>query len=140
MADGNGAAVDVKTVVGNAEPVAAINDLHCKGFVQFPEADVVDLEIKAIQELGNRENRADAHLVRLCACHGHAAIAAKRLKAASGCEACFHQHAGRGAIGKLARISGGDEAVLPNRFERGEALKSRVWTVAFVAFENHFLH
>src|ERR1035437_8586972 len=40
MADGNGAAVDIEAVIGNSEPVAAIDHLHRKGFVQLPEPDI----------------------------------------------------------------------------------------------------
>jgi len=82
MADGDGAAVDIEAIVGNTEPVAAIDHLHGEGFVQLPEPDVVHFEIKAFQELGDSEYRPNSHLVRLCADNGHATIAAEWLKAA----------------------------------------------------------
>ena len=44
MADGNGAAVDVEPVHGNAQLVGAIQHLHSKGFVEFPQINVVDAQ------------------------------------------------------------------------------------------------
>ena len=43
MADRDRAAVDVQPVVGNAEPVAAVDHLHGERFVQLPQIDVLDL-------------------------------------------------------------------------------------------------
>ena len=40
MADGDRAAVDVEPIVGDAEPVAAVDHLHRERFVQLPEIDV----------------------------------------------------------------------------------------------------
>src|ERR1700733_5971795 len=80
MADRDRAAVDIELVVVDAEPVAAVENLDCEGFVEFPEADVVHLEAMRLEELRHREHRADAHLVRIAAGHGHAAIDPERLK------------------------------------------------------------
>src|SRR5262245_48992329 len=49
MADGDGAAVHVEPLVGNAEPVAAVEHLHGEGFVELPEADVLHRESGALQ-------------------------------------------------------------------------------------------
>jgi hypothetical protein len=65
VADRDRAAVDVEPVVGDAELVLAVEHLHREGLVQLPQADVVDLEAEPLEQLGNREDRADAHFVRL---------------------------------------------------------------------------
>src|SRR5579863_7627557 len=90
MSDGDGAAIDIEAIIGNAELVAAIDHLHSEGFVQLPEPDIVHVEIEAFQEFGNGENRANSHLVRLCANHGHAAKAAEWLKASGHGQVRFH--------------------------------------------------
>src|SRR5262245_29141709 len=53
MADRDRAAVDVELLVGNAELVAAVEHLHREGLVQLPEIDVVHIEPKALEQLGN---------------------------------------------------------------------------------------
>src|SRR3954466_650699 len=62
MAERDGAAVHVEAVVGNPEPVAAIEHLHRESFVQLPEIDVCHFLADALQQLRNREYRTDAHL------------------------------------------------------------------------------
>src|ERR1700742_2783303 len=49
MADRNRAAVDVELVGIDAELVAAIDHLDRKGFIEFPEIDVVDLQAVALE-------------------------------------------------------------------------------------------
>ena len=78
MADGDRAAVDVEAVVGDAEPIAAVDHLHGERFVQLPEVDVLDLRAGLLEQLRHREHRADAHLVRLAAGDGEAAEDAER--------------------------------------------------------------
>jgi hypothetical protein len=51
MPNGDGATVDVENILGNAQSVLAINYLHREGFVQFPESDIVHLEIETLQQL-----------------------------------------------------------------------------------------
>src|SRR5690349_19316818 len=50
MADRDCAAVDVDLVGVDAELVAAIDHLHGEGFVELPQADVVDGEAVALEE------------------------------------------------------------------------------------------
>ncbi len=51
-----------------------------------------------------------------------------------------HEDAGRGAVGKLARIAGGDEcAVAAHRFQLGEALARGIGAVALVLRQRHGL-
>jgi hypothetical protein len=97
----------------DAELVAAVDDLHGEGLVEFPQADVVDLQAVArSSSLGIGEDRADAHLVRLAAGDGEAAEDAERLEAALLGELRVHHHAGRGAVRELAGVAGGDHAAL----------------------------
>ena len=109
VADRDRAAVDVERVVRDAELVAAVEHLHRERLVQLPEVDVVDLQAVALQQPRHREDRADAHLVGLAAGDGEAAEDAERLEAALLGELAVHDDAGRGAVGELARIAGGDE-------------------------------
>src|SRR5215471_874033 len=43
MANGNGTAVDVETLHGNPQLIAAVDSLHGECLVEFPEPDVVHL-------------------------------------------------------------------------------------------------
>src|SRR6218665_1139856 len=61
VAHGDGAAVDVQLLRGNAQPVAAVDHLHGKGFVQFPQVDVADRKAELVEHLGHGEHRANAH-------------------------------------------------------------------------------
>src|SRR5262245_7736287 len=54
-------------------------------------------------------------------------------------ELCVHDHAGRGAVGKLARVAGGDEAALAHRLERREPFEGDDGPVALIALERHQL-
>ena len=56
----------------------AVEHLHRERLVQFPQADVVDLEAEALRAAWDREHRADAHLVGLGAGDRHADVAAER--------------------------------------------------------------
>src|SRR5471032_375780 len=79
MSDGDGAAIDVELVVGNLQPVAAIDDLHREGFVELPQADVRHLQTSALEQARNGEDGTNAHLVGLAARHREAAEGAQRL-------------------------------------------------------------
>ena len=78
VADRDRAAVDVELVVRDAELVAAVDHLHGEGLVQLPQVDVVDLQAVALEQPRHREDRADAHLVRLAAGDAEAAEDAER--------------------------------------------------------------
>src|SRR5947209_3717352 len=73
MTNRNGAAVDIVTLGIDAEAVAAIESLNGEGLVELPEPDILDPEPVLPQQLWNRENRADPHLVRRAAGDRHAA-------------------------------------------------------------------
>ena len=111
VADRDRAAVDVELLHRDAELVAAVEHLHGERLVQLPQADVVDLQAVALQAARNGEDRADAHLVGLAAGDREAAEDAQRLQAALAASASHHEHAGRGAVGELAGIAGGDALV-----------------------------
>src|SRR4051812_42394488 len=127
MADRDRAAVDVDLVRIDAELVAAIDHLHRKGFVQFPEVDVVDAEAMTLQQPRHREYRADAHLVRLAARGDKTAEDAERFQAAPGGFLVAHDHRGAGAVGELTGIAGGDGKTLaPYGLEASEAFRRGV--------------
>src|SRR5579871_3627681 len=108
MADRDGAAVDVEPVVVDAEPVAAVEDLHGESFLQLPEADVVDLEPVRLEELGHGEDGADPHFVRIAAGDSDAAVDAERREIALARKLALHEDAGAGAVGKLRGVARGD--------------------------------
>src|SRR5690606_9895197 len=72
MAYGDGAAVDVELLIVDLQPVAAVEALRGEGFVEFPQIDVVHLQPLGLEQLGHREDRADAHFLRLAAGDGEA--------------------------------------------------------------------
>ena len=73
MADRDRAAIDVVRVGIDAEVIAAIEALAGERLIEFPQADIRDRQPGAVEQLGDREDRANAHFVR---------AAARRLKAA----------------------------------------------------------
>ena len=73
MADRDRATVDVKPLLRDAEPVAAVKHLTGERFVELPQVDVADLEPVACQKLRYREDRPNAHLVGFAAGDGEAA-------------------------------------------------------------------
>src|SRR5687767_12892253 len=117
MAERDGAAVHVQAVVRNADAVAAVDHLHREGLVQLPQIDVFHLLSGLFQELRYREHRADAHLFRIAAGGGEAAENAQRFQVAARGFPLGHDHAGGSAVGKLARVAGGDAAALDRRLD-----------------------
>ena len=118
----------------------AVEHLHRERLVQFPQADVVDLEVEALEQLVDRVDRADAHLVGLGAGDRHADVAAHRRDAAAFGLLGFHQDRCRAAVGKLAGIAGRDRRVgSEHRVEAGQAFQRRVGAVSFVLGDRHFL-
>jgi hypothetical protein len=49
VTDRDRAAIDIEPVVGDAEPIAAVDHLHREGFVELPKTDILDLETGARQ-------------------------------------------------------------------------------------------
>ncbi len=132
MPDGDRAAVDIEPIVGNAQLVAAVDDLHRERLVQLPQADVVDLHAGAREQLRHGEDRSDAHFVGLAAGDGEAAEYAQRLEAATGGELVAHDHAGGRAVGELAGVAGGDDAARQRGLDPRHRFVGRVGADALV--------
>ncbi len=127
MADRDTAAVDVEFVRIDAQLVAAIERLARERLVDFPEADVVDLEARAVEQFGNGKDRTNAHFLGLAARDLEAAIDAEDRDTFLLGHRAVHHHLRRGAVRKLACIARGDmatflddEPVFEHGFERGE--------------------
>ena len=137
MADGDGAAVDVEPVVGDAEPVAAVDDLHRERLVQLPESDVIDLEARPLQEARDGEDGADAHFVRLAARHCEPTEDPQRPQAAARSQLRVHHHAGGSAVGELAGIAGRHDAARDGRLDLRDRLDGGVGTDPLVDGQRH---
>src|SRR5262249_47487224 len=81
VTDSDRTAVDVEAILRNAQLIAAVQNLTGKGFVEFPQADVLHRQVEALQELGHREHRADTHLVGPATGDCRTAIDAERIEA-----------------------------------------------------------
>src|SRR6267378_3172478 len=55
MSDGNRAAVDVQSIVGDAQAVATVDHLDGERFVQLPQIDVLDLRAGLLEQLRHGE-------------------------------------------------------------------------------------
>ena len=75
------------------------------------------------EQLGDGEDRADAHLVGLATGDGETPEGAERLEPAPFGKLCVHHHAGRRAVGELAGIAGGDPFAFAHRLECGEPFR-----------------
>src|SRR5262249_61444686 len=80
MANGNRAAADVEPVLGNPEPIAAVEHLAGKRLVELPQIDVVHFQACALQKLRHGEDRTDSHLVELATSDRKAAKRAEPLE------------------------------------------------------------
>src|SRR5947207_334815 len=98
MADRDGAAVDVESLVWNTDLVATVDHLHGECFIQFPQVDVVDLLAGVGKQLRNGEHGADTHFVRLAAGDGETAKDAHRRQATCGGLFVAHDRACRRAV------------------------------------------
>ena len=81
VADGDRAAVDVQPIGRDAELVAAVDTCTAKASLSSHRSMSLDLQAQALQQLRDREHRADAHLVGLAAGDREAEEAAQRLQA-----------------------------------------------------------
>ena len=92
------------------------------------------------EQARHREDRADAHLVRLAAGGDEAAEDAERLEAALGRFLVAHDHAGAGAVGELAGVAGGDgKTFAAHGLEAGKAFSGGLGARTFVLRQGHFL-
>ena len=139
MPDGNGATVDVEKFVRDAQLVAAIQHLHRERLVELPQADVADLQAGALQQARNGKDRADAHLVRLAACHGEAAEQAQGRNAAFFRQFGVHQNADGRSVAELAGVAGGDRPTRRHRPDLADPFQRGVGADAFIGGNGHFL-
>jgi hypothetical protein len=79
VTDGDRTAVDVESIVGKPELVAAIKNLYREGFVEFPQSDIGELHARTLQQLRDRIHGTDTHLVGFASRHGESAEDAERL-------------------------------------------------------------
>ena len=132
MADGDGTAVDVEAIVGNAKLVAAVDHLHGKSLVQFPQADVLDFLAGPLQQLGDGEHRPDAHFIGFAPGDGETAEDTHRLQSLLRGHAVAHEDLHRSPVRKLAGIAGGDHAAFDCGLDLRDALVLRVRANALV--------
>src|SRR3546814_18265361 len=78
MTDRDRAAINVEQLIRDMELITAVQQLGGKGLVQFPQADVVHLQIESLEESRNSEHGPDAPFIGLGSRHCHADIAAAR--------------------------------------------------------------
>src|SRR5215831_8871468 len=64
VADRDGTAVHVQPLVGNPQPVAAVDYLTGKGLIQLPQIDIFHAQAVALEKFRNRKDWPDSHLVR----------------------------------------------------------------------------
>ena len=138
MADRNRAAVDVQSLHRNAQRIRAVQHLHRERFVEFPQADVVDAQARALQQFRHREYRADAHFVGLAAGHREAAEDAQRLQAALFGQRGAHHYRGGTAVGELAGVACGDHAAGRRRADAAHGFQCGVGADAFVGGDGDF--
>src|SRR3954467_670373 len=140
MAEGDGPAIDVESLVRNAHTIAAIDHLDREGFVQLPQVDVFDLLAGVLEELRHREYRADSHLARVAAGDRKAAENTKRGQIALRGFLVTHDHGGRRAVGELAGVARGDAAALDGGLDLRHALVGGVGADALVLGGDDLLH
>jgi hypothetical protein len=138
VTDGDGAAVHVEQFVGDAQPVAAVEQLHRKRLVEFPQRDVRHGEAELLEQPRHGKDGSDPHFVRLGAGDRHADIAAERVQAAALRQLRLHHDAGRSAVGKLAGVARGDGSARHHRLQRRQTFQGRLGPVAPVAVETDF--
>src|SRR5688572_26487321 len=131
----NRATIDIEPVVGDAELVAAVDDLHGERFVEFPQVDIRDRLAGALQQLRHREHGPDTHFVGLASGNREASKDAQWLEIQFFGTRGAHHHAGRRAIGELAGIARGDDTAWSRGADPGHRLVIRVRPDAFVGID-----
>ena len=120
----------------------AINNLHGKSFIQFPDVDVFHLQPSALEQFGHGVNRADPHFIGIAARHLEAAKNQLIWNAELVSALARHQQRGGSAVRKLRRIArrnGAFSAVrIKMRLERQQAFQRCVRPVALVFVGNNF--
>ena len=78
MPDGNRPTIDVELFVGNAQAIAAIDHLDRECLIELPQSDILHGQVVSLKKLRHRENRADAHDVRIASGDGNPPIDTQR--------------------------------------------------------------
>ena len=136
MTDGDGPAINIQLFRIYSQAVAAVDHLHCKSLVQFPEADIIHLQAGALEQLGHREDGTDAHFVRITTRNlksaKHQLVGHTQLIGAL----AGHQQSGRSAVGKLRGVAGRHGALaavrIKVRLQREQAFQRGVGPIALV--------
>src|SRR5579862_5535389 len=132
MSECDRAAVDVESLIRNAEPIPAVQDLNCEGFVELPQVDLLEAYARALEQSWHREDRTDSHLVGLAAGDGKAAENAERLDAPALCELPIHDDAGARAVGELAGVTRRDDASRDRWADLRDACERRIRSDALI--------
>src|SRR5439155_92578 len=99
----------------------------------------IDFQVMALEQPRDRGDRAHAHLVWLDAGGNEPAEDAKRLEALLRRNLVAHDHAGRGAIGELARIAGTDGLALEHRLDLRKTFSGSVRPRTLVLRQRYLL-
>src|SRR3546814_3203687 len=126
MTDRDRAAINVEQLIRDMELITAVQQLGGKGLVQFPQADVVHLQIESLEESRNSEHGPDAHFIGLGSRHCHADIAAERRETTPFRSLSFHHDASRCSIRQLARIARSHNAAFHDGLERSLVFELRL--------------
>src|SRR5579864_332912 len=59
MSHSDGPAIHIQPLIGQAESVAAVEDLHREGLIQLPQTHILELDAGALQQTRDREDGAD---------------------------------------------------------------------------------
>jgi hypothetical protein len=126
MSQGDGAAVDIDdafVAVGCPEfPLViqtkllhGINGLGCKGLIDFPHADVLDLQAGHLEQLGNGISRAHAHFIGLAPGDDISHQLGDRLDAQPFNGVFAHDQGGGSAVRGLGRVAGRNRTWRPQK-------------------------
>src|SRR5262249_7003936 len=110
MSDGDRSAIHVEAIVGNAQPIRAIQNLHGECLIQLPETDILDVESSAPEELGHGKDGADTHFIRFAPRYCKAPEYPQRLQPATFRKTRINDHGRRCPIRELARVASGNRA------------------------------
>ncbi|CAH0324204.1 hypothetical protein SRABI111_05772 [Pseudomonas carnis] len=131
--DGNRAAVDIVFGVIDLQAIACVKALGSKGLIEFPQVDIRHLQTLGLEQLGHREHRADAHLVRLATGHGKATEERLGLEPQFQSFSQAHHQGHRRTVGELRGVTCRHRAILgKHRLQAAEAGQGGVRAVAVV--------
>ena len=137
MADGDGAAVDVDAVEGEAEFFGDAEGLDAEGFVEFEEVDVVDGPAGAGEDFLNAGDGSEHDPAGSDAAGGLRADGGERREVEFAGAFGGHEDDGGGCVVDAGRVAGGDGAIfLEGGLEGGERFERGVGADAFVVRED----